>query len=62
MKPECYYCNAQAIGTERDYLDSQLATINVCRNCAHLNTTVRLFSGGTWVRRSRRNADAQGGE
>ena len=50
--PICQYCDKNAIGYERVY-GTPLNT-QVCEDCAHVETTVHLYSGGTWRKRSTR--------
>ena len=45
MKAICRYCDQDAIGYEKDYGQPDF---NVCRDCAHIGTTVYMWNGGTW--------------
>lgn len=48
MQAICRYCDKPAIGVEVDRYDDHTEDINVCRDCAHVGTTVYLFEGGKW--------------
>ena len=49
----CLYCDARAIGVERSWYSTRLADdvlVNVCRDCARINSTIYLFAGGSWFK------------
>jgi len=50
MKPICRYCDNKAIGYERDHSQCEEGEgdTNVCKGCAHYNTTVYLYNGSTY--------------
>jgi hypothetical protein len=43
----CRYCDSNSIGYVKDSYDGDFG---VCRDCAHINSTVFLWNGDTWFK------------
>jgi len=43
----CRYCDNDSIGYKKDSYDGDYG---VCRDCAHINSTVFLWNGDTWFK------------
>jgi len=52
----CRYCDSSSIGYEKDSYDGDFG---VCKACAHINTTVYLWDGGTYRKKGRSDVPSE---